>query len=124
MSSIAWELREGSWEDTYALVGSELDRYEGADEVNKYDIRRRLEVLAWDCPLHYDEETAIKAGYRTIISPCTMVMSWALPAYWSPGQPRPKLGDRVLVAPFPFPRIPAPGDALFATDCSTRYVSP
>src|SRR5207237_4493080 len=91
------DLRDGTWEDAESWVGRELAQYQGADDVTVGDIRRRLEVLAWDCPLHYDEAVARQYGYRTVVSPATMLMTWAMPAYWAPGDPRPTLDDGALV---------------------------
>ena len=61
--------------------------FEGVDEVTRSDIRRKLEVYCFYCPLHYDEVVARDHGYRTIIAPATMASLWAMPAYWSPGEP-------------------------------------
>jgi 3-methylfumaryl-CoA hydratase len=61
----------------------------GADEVTLSDIRRKLEVYCFDCPLHYDETVAQAHGYRTIVAPVTMTPLWAMPPYWSPGEPSP-----------------------------------
>jgi acyl dehydratase len=118
------DLREGTWEDAQSWVGRELDRYEGADEVTVGGIRRRLEVLAWDCPLHYDEVAARQHGYRTIVAPVTMLMTWAMPAYWSPGDPRPQLDDPAYIPSYPFTKIPAPGELMFATASETEYHEP
>jgi len=91
--------------------------------VNRADIRRRLEVLAWDCPLHYDESVAGRTA--TAVS--------------SPRHDADDLGDAaVLVArrsgadagdPPLFPRlglcrVPAPGEAGFVTSCETEYFEP
>ena len=57
------------------------------DEVTRSDIRRKLEVYCFDCPLHYDESVARAHGYRTIIAPAALTPLWAMPAYWSPGEP-------------------------------------
>ena len=116
--------RDGTWEDAERCVGRELARYAGADDVTVGDIRRRLEVLAWDCPLHYDEETARRHGYRTVVAPATMLMTWAMPAYWVPGDPRPTLDDGTLVPRYPFTQIPAPGEFMFATESETEYLEP
>ena len=118
------DLRDGTWEDAERCVGRELARYGGADDVTVGDIRRRLEVLAWDCPLHYDEATARRYGYRSIVAPATMLMTWAMPAYWVPGDPRPTLDDGALVPSYPFTRIPAPGEFMFATESETEYLEP
>lgn len=118
------DVKIGTWDDTERAVGTVIARFDGADAVDVAGIRRRLEVLAWDAPIHYSDETARAAGYEGIVSPATMVISWVLPAYWSPGDPRPQLSDPYLLPRFALRRIPAPGDALFATACKTRYLKP
>jgi len=75
-----------SLEETQKLLGRETT-YEGVDEVTRSDIRRKIEVYCFDCPLHYDEAVARAHGYRTIIAPSSMAPLWAMPAYWSPGEP-------------------------------------
>jgi len=118
------DLRPGTWEEAQSWVGRELGRYVGADDVTLGDIRRRLEVLAWDCPLHYDEAVARRHGYRPVVAPATMLMTWAMPPYWEPGDPRPELDDPALVPSYPFCRIPAPGEFIFATGSETEYLEP
>lgn len=118
------DLREGTWEEAESWVGRELAQYEGADEVTIGGIRRRLEVLAWDCPLHYDEAVAREHGYRTIVSPATMLMTWAMPPYWKPGDARPQLDDPAFLPSYPFTKIPAPGEFIFATESDTEYFNP
>jgi acyl dehydratase len=118
------DVRIGTWDDTERAVGTVIARFDGADAVDVAGIRRRLEVLAWDAPIHYSDEAARAAGYEGIVSPATMVISWVLPAYWSPGDPRPQLSDPYLLPRFALRRIPAPGEALFATACKTRYLKP
>ena len=121
------ELRDvtiGTWEDTEACLGEVIASFTGADCVNEADIRRRLEVLAWDAPIHYDEEVARAAGYRGLVSPATMVITWVLPAYWKPGEARPQFGDPLYLPRFALRRIPAPGEALFATECRTSFHAP
>ncbi len=76
----------GSLEEVQKLLGRETT-YEGVDEVTRSDIRRKIEVYCFDCPLHYDEAVARAHGYRTIIAPSSMAPLWAMPAYWSPGEP-------------------------------------
>lgn len=97
-----------SLEETRKWLGRESS-YEGVDEVTRNDIRRKLEVYCFDCPLHYDEAVAQAHGYRTIIAPVAMTPLWAMPAYWSPGEPtifapnlREKNGSFRLDIPTPF----------------------
>jgi acyl dehydratase len=53
-----------------------------------------------------------------------MLMTWAMPPYWSPGDPRPEPGDPVLLPRYPFCEIPAPGECIFATSSETEYLEP
>jgi len=124
MAGFSLSLTPGTWEDTFTLVGKEVLRLTGPDEVTAADIRRRLETLAWDCPLHYDEAAAQAAGYRTVVAPTTMLMTWIMPPYWKPGDPQPTLDDPVLVPPLAGCIIPAPGTAIFGTGISTEYREP
>nr|WP_271208826.1 MaoC family dehydratase N-terminal domain-containing protein [Rhodococcus wratislaviensis]GLK33181.1 hypothetical protein GCM10017611_00230 [Rhodococcus wratislaviensis] len=124
MTLVQWKVAPGTWEDAEALVGQELCSTTGVDPVGIPDIRRRLEVLAWDNPIYYDAEVARSVGYDGVVSPSTMNIVWCLPAYWTPGDPPPQEGDPVLMPKYPFPNIPAPGTALFAAGCRTRYHDP
>ncbi len=118
------DLTPGSWEDAESWVGRALGEFTGADEVTLADIRRRCEVLAWDCPLHYDEAVAQAHGYRTVVAPTAMLMTWSIPPYWNPGDPRPQLDDPVLIPPLAACRIPAPGEFMLATNSETEYLEP
>jgi hypothetical protein len=58
------------------LVGETIGRTEGPDEVTLADIRRKVEVIGLDCPLHLDETCA----HRTVVSPVSMTRIW----WWQP----------------------------------------
>src|SRR5580765_8574436 len=76
--------------DALAELATYLDReteFEGVDEVTLNDIRHKLEVYCFDCPLHFDAEVAQAHGYRTIVAPPAMTSLWGVPAYWNPGEP-------------------------------------
>ena len=84
---------------------------EGIEEVTLNDIRRKLEVYCFDCPLHYDEAVAQAHGYRTIVAPVAMTSLWAVTPYWRPGEPPPfapglreRNGTRRDDTPVPFSR--------------------
>jgi len=83
--------------------------FEGADEVTISDIRRKLEVFAFACPLHYDEAVAQAHGYRMVVAPRALTPLWSLPPYWRPGDPpiyapdlREKNGTNRADIPVPF----------------------
>jgi acyl dehydratase len=112
------------WDRAKALVGTEIGHFAGADAVSMSDIRRRLEVLAWDCPLHYDEATAQAHGYRTVVAPASMYMTFAMPRYWEPGMPRPDAQHRYLPDLPMVTNLPGEGDGLFDTDFEVHYHEP
>jgi hypothetical protein len=118
----AIELTQGTWEDAEAMIGKELSTMVGADAVDLGTIRKKLEVLSFDCALHRDEETAHNHGYKGIPSPVSMTATWSLPAYWKEGDP--PLGNRVVMPPFPLVRIPAPGTAVMGTNVESEYFEP
>ena len=78
--------------ETRAWLGRETS-FQGADQVTLSDIRRKLEVYCFDCPLHYDEKVAQAHGYRTVVAPVVMTPLWAMQPYWSPGEPSPFAPD-------------------------------
>jgi uncharacterized protein len=122
MSTEPTNLRHGTWEEAEAMIGQVISVQRGADAVSAADIRRKLEVIGWDEPIHTDEEAARRHGHRAIVSPGSMLRTWVTPAYWSPGDP--PLGDQQLVPPIALAAVPAPVPKLFATDTSTRHLAP
>jgi 3-methylfumaryl-CoA hydratase len=80
------EPRSATLDELQAWIGREHG-FSGVDEVTRSDIRRKLEVYCFDCPLHYDDETARPFGYRSLVAPVAMTPLWAMPAYWTPGEP-------------------------------------
>ena len=78
------------WDPMVAAVGRDFGDgtvVYGADPVTATDIRRFLEPLEFDCPLHHDREVAMAAGFPDVTLPYTAVMSWSIPPMWSPGDP-------------------------------------
>ena len=91
-------------------LGRETE-HDGVDEVTLNDIRHKLEVYCFDCPLHTDAQVAQAHGYRTVVAPVAMTGFWAVPPYWTPGEPPPfapgrreRNGTRREQAPVPFSR--------------------
>jgi 3-methylfumaryl-CoA hydratase len=80
------EPRAVSLDELQGWIGREHS-FAGVDEVSRSDIRRKLEVYCCDCPLHYDDGVARAHGYRGLVAPVAMTPLWAMPAYWSPGEP-------------------------------------
>jgi hypothetical protein len=116
------ELTPGTWADAEAYLDREISRMEGADAVDVAAIRKKLEVVSFDSPLHRDEQTARRYGYERIPAPVSMTATWSLPAYWKAGDP--PLGARMVMPPFPLVKIPAPGMAVIGTDVHSEYFEP
>lgn len=99
-----------SLDETREWIGRKVE-FEGVDDVTRSDIRRKLEVYCFDCPLHYDAKVANAHGFRDIIAPLAMVPLWASPPFWAPGNPelfrpgkREISGRAALEVPTPFRR--------------------
>lgn len=118
-----------NWEDTKACLGRTLSAHDGGgcDAVEASTIRSWLEVLEFGCPLHYDEKTAQKAGYKGLLAPYTMLQTYSSPAKWQPGQPstwqskHPNFTTRASVNQS---EIPVPGTHSFVTDVEMEYLQP
>ncbi|GCD84763.1 FAS1-like dehydratase domain-containing protein (plasmid) [Parageobacillus thermoglucosidasius] len=121
-----------AWQPMMDAVGTDFsDGMElwGADEVERGAIRRFLEPLEFDCPLHYDKSVANEYGYPDIIAPYSSLLTWVIPPYWRPGmqlftsaernaQPAesPLLGFKTDLAPST--------KFYFATDIEIDYIKP
>jgi len=121
---------QAAWQPMVELVGQDLSDGTvawGADPIEPGAIRRYLEPLEFDCPLHYDREVARQHGHADITAPYTSISTFSLPAQWRPGEPlftsaqrdaqpaySPLRGARAAVAP--------PTTAYFATEYSADYL--
>jgi acyl dehydratase len=121
MSGVS-NLVSGTWEQARAMVGRTLARTIGPDPVNEADIRRKLEVIGWESPLHTDPAAARAHGYPTIVSPVSMTRVWTIQSYWSPGQAR--IGTELMSTPLPATLVPGEGDTLIATRVRFEYFEP
>jgi len=79
------EARTVSLDELREWIGREHS-FVGADAVTRNDIRRKLEVYCFDCPLHYDDAVARAHRYRELVAPVAMTPLWAMPPYWTPGE--------------------------------------
>ena len=115
----------GTWEETESLLDKEIGSSVGADEVERGSIRRWLEPIEFDCPLHYDDEVARKAGYEGIVAPVTMASTYGLPSYWKSGDHQAKQGDPPKQIPIPLlDVVPAPCTLSFASDIDIEFFAP
>jgi hypothetical protein len=78
------------WDPVIARIGEPFrtvatDPSAVADPVEAGAIRKYLEPLEFDCPLHYDADVARAHGYPDVIAPYTSSVSFALLPMWTPG---------------------------------------
>lgn len=122
-----------AWDGMVAAVGRDFADGAvtcGADPVAVSDIRRFLEPLELDCPLHYSQRAAQAAGFAGVTLPYTAVMTWSIPPMWSPGDPplfdddsrdaQPARSPINNAGPGPAP----PTSGFFATDLEMDFLRP
>ncbi len=122
------------WQQTINVIGQDFSggiQSTAVDEIEKSSVRRFLEAVELDCPLHYDADVAQQHGYRNILAPVSGIsQTWIDTALWRPG-----LGSRypsnhphVDVPREPVaeaPKPPAPPTTVgFATDIEIEYFEP
>lgn len=122
-----------AWQPLQDLVGRDIDApgvVFGPDRVEAGGIRRLIEVLELDCPLHYDEEAARAHGWPGVIAPYTSIWSYVFAPVWEPGDPEafPDSGRNALPRTSPmqaetFPAAP-PTTHIMATNTSYEFVRP
>jgi hypothetical protein len=81
-----------SWEDAWQPVVEAVGRdfgggevIEGADAVDPSALRRFVEPLELDCPLHHDEQIAHEHGYPGVVAPFSSYFTFVAPPLWRPG---------------------------------------
>jgi hypothetical protein len=81
---------KAAWQPVIDAIGTDFsggEVIEGADAADQSVIRRYLEPLELDCPLHYDERVAREHGYPGVIAPLSSCLSLVVPPIWRPGEP-------------------------------------
>lgn len=121
------------WQDVIDAVGRDFDDGDptyGADPVERGAIRRYLEPLEFDCPLHHDADVARAHGYPDVVAPYTMAFTATIPPMWSPGDPplfvdagRDAQPARTPINNQDFPLGPRTA-GFFATDVELDFVRP
>jgi 3-methylfumaryl-CoA hydratase len=113
-------------EEAYKLIGVETS-HEGVDECTRSDIRRKLEVFCFDCPIHYDDEVARAHGYKMVTAPHAMGSLWGLRPLWTPGKPAifgPKVPEIRGTGTDHRTRVPLPFSKGFASDREDEFFEP
>ncbi|MGH2969868.1 MAG: FAS1-like dehydratase domain-containing protein [Solirubrobacteraceae bacterium] len=112
----------GAWDEAQALVGRTIGRLSAPDAASRADIRRKLEVMGLEGPLHRDAEHARRHGYRDVVAPVSMTSVWALPAHWEPGRPR--IGSEDVATPVAAADVPGEGDTIVAPRVRREHFEP
>jgi hypothetical protein len=81
---------QDEWQPLVEAVGTDFGDGSvvfGADVVERGTIRRYVEALEIDSPLHHDAESARAHGYADVVAPYTAALPFSVPAMWRPGDP-------------------------------------
>jgi hypothetical protein len=121
-----------AWQPVIDKIGSDMSQGEvsySPDRVEPALIRRYLEPLELDCPLHYDPEVARAHGFADVMLPYTATPTFTAGAVWSAGESVFVSEDRnaqpARVSSKPqFPDGTPPVTGYFATDIETEYFRP
>ena len=122
------------WQATVDVVGEDFSggvQSTAADAIELGAVRKFLEPLELDCPLHYDGDVAKQHGYRDVLAPVSGIsQTWLDTGLWLPGQGSryPQAHShvdipRLATAPMPQPDMPSTS-AGFATDIEIEYFEP
>jgi hypothetical protein len=124
---------EDEWQPLVDAVGREFGDGSvvfGADAVEPGSVRRFVEPLELNSPLHYDREVARAYGYPDVIAPYTQIMSYSIPAMWNPGETTlyddPEPDAQPARSPINNQDMPLgpKTTGFFATDISMDFVRP
>ena len=123
-----------AWQGTVDSVGGDFSggvQSTAVDQIELGAVRKFLEPLELDCPLHYDAATAQQHGYRDVLAPVAGISStWLDSGLWRPGmgsrypQAHPHIDiPRAREESMPEPPMPET-TAAFATDIEIEYFEP
>ena len=124
---------KAAWDPVVEAIGTDIgldEVQEPADAIETGTLRRYLEPLEFDCPLHHDKVMAREHGYRDVIAPYTAAISFTMPSMWQPGDPplfdssdRDAQPERSAVKPR-YPDFFPDFAGYFATDMDVDYLRP
>lgn len=120
------------WQPMIDAVGTDFAPEEPTilpEPIDASAVRRLLEPLEFDCPLHYDAAVAREHGYENIVAPVTQLASLSIPVLWQPGETLFDTAERdaqPLRSPVARTRTPLepPTTTFFAADYEAEYLKP
>jgi acyl dehydratase len=71
-------------EEVRKLIGQETERVHAPVAVERALIDHWVEVIEDSNPIYNDEEEAKKHGYKGLVAPPGMLLTWGQPFYWNP----------------------------------------
>ena len=125
---------QAAWQGAVDAVGGDFSgdvQSTAVDQIELGSVRKFLEPLELDCPLHYDPDAAKQHGYRGVLAPVSGISStWLHSGLWRPGmgsrypQAHPHVDiPRADAGEMPEPPVPDT-TAAFATDIEIEYFEP
>ena len=132
MPDYSWAERddwEQAWEPLKAQIGQDFAEggaYDALDPIERGAVRRYLEPIEFDCPLHYDADVARANGHPGVIAPYSGLATWISTGLWNPGEETIYASEdrnahaRMRRNPYPLPGPDING--RFATDLEYEYV--
>lgn len=124
MSDGGWGLW-GTWEDTEACLNQIVGQWQGPDPVERGSIRRWLEPKEFACAIHTDADAAKAAGFDDVVAPASMVFTYGVAPYWSPGDAPQQIDDEPTQIQIPVIfNVPAPCNKSFATSMEMTFEAP
>jgi acyl dehydratase len=124
MSEDGWGLW-GSWEETEACLDQVVGQWQGPDPVERGSIRRWLEPKEFNSAIHTDATAAQSAGFKDLVAPASMVFTYGVAAYWSPGDKSQSIDDEPTQIQIPVIfKVPAPCNKSFATSMEMVFEEP
>ena len=123
---------EFDWGPTREFVGKDImiEPKTGIDAVERSAIRRQMEVLEFDCPLHFDDAIAQKYGYGGVFAPAHMIQVFQTASMWEPGigtiwpTDDPHFTNSGTGRAGKTENVPSPGTAGFVTDLEVETLKP
>jgi len=86
MTASSWE---AAWQPLVDAVGRDFGTgvIPGPDDVERSALRRYVEPLELDCPLHHDAAVARAHGYPDVVAPVSSLVCFTIQPLWRPGGP-------------------------------------
>jgi acyl dehydratase len=103
------------------MTGEVVARTLGAEAISESAVRRYVEAHEMTCPLYSDADVAREHGHDGVLAPASMLLTAAMPAYWSPGDEPLRPG---FLPPFVWTKLGLPGTEMVTTSVDLEFHEP